>query len=64
MTGHAVVADSGPQLMPDYFNTDSVQARESLARLALLEAEVVVPGHGPPFQGTPAEAVTAALTRH
>jgi hypothetical protein len=63
MTGHAAVPDSGPQLMPDYFNTDSVRARESLERLAPLEAEVVVPGHGAPFHGTPAEAVTAALTR-
>jgi hypothetical protein len=34
-----------------------------LERLAPLEAEVVVPGHGAPFHGTPAEAVTAALTR-
>lgn len=61
MTEHAVVSQRGPQLPPDFFNHDYAQARASLDRLAGLAADVVVPGHGPAFRGTPAEAVKAAL---
>jgi glyoxylase-like metal-dependent hydrolase (beta-lactamase superfamily II) len=48
----------GPQVLA--FNEDAGTARESLARLAPLEAGTVVVGHGDPFRGTPAEAVEAA----
>jgi hypothetical protein len=34
----------------------------SLSALEPLAADVVVPGHGPPFRGSPAEAVQAALS--
>jgi glyoxylase-like metal-dependent hydrolase (beta-lactamase superfamily II) len=61
MTEHALVRAPGPQLLPDFFNHDPEEARASLRRLAALEAQVVVPGHGPAFQGSPAEAVDAAL---
>ena len=61
MTDHALVGSSGPQLMPDFFNLDSDRARASLRLLADLDAEVVVPGHGPAFLGTPTDAVGAAL---
>jgi len=61
MTEHAVVKTSGPQLLPDFFNHDNEQARASLQALAALKADVVVPGHGPAFRGTPAQAVAAAL---
>jgi glyoxylase-like metal-dependent hydrolase (beta-lactamase superfamily II) len=61
MTDHALVAIPGPQLLPAFFHHDLEQARASLLRLAPLPAEVVVPGHGPPFQGTPEAAVAAAL---
>ena len=50
---------TGPQLMP--FNEDSDHARESLSRLEGLPASVVLPGHGKPFAGSPAEAVERAL---
>lgn len=60
MTEHALASHTGPQLLPGFFNTDNAQARESLALLADLDAEVVVPGHGPAFRGTPAQAVQAA----
>jgi glyoxylase-like metal-dependent hydrolase (beta-lactamase superfamily II) len=61
MTGHALVRSPGPQLLPDFFNTDTALARASLGRLSDLEAEVVVPGHGPAFRGSPASAVAEAL---
>jgi glyoxylase-like metal-dependent hydrolase (beta-lactamase superfamily II) len=50
--------NTGPQLLP--FNEDSGEARESLTRLEPLAAELVVVGHGAPFEGTPAAAVDAA----
>ena len=34
---------------------------DSLRRLADLDAPLVLPGHGPPFAGTPADAVARAL---
>ena len=49
---------TGPQLVP--FNEDAAQARQSLSRLEELSANVVVVGHGRPFDGTPAEAVARA----
>ena len=63
MTGHAVAKQSGPQLLPAFFNTDTAQARASLHRLRGLAAEVVVPGHGPAFRGSPDLAVSQALAR-
>jgi glyoxylase-like metal-dependent hydrolase (beta-lactamase superfamily II) len=61
MTEHALVTAPGPQLLPDFFHHDPEEARASLQRLAALEAEVVIPGHGPVFRGSPAAAVEAAL---
>jgi len=62
MTGHAVEPKrSGPRLLPDFFNSDTQQARASLSRLHDLAADVVVPGHGPAFRGSPSDAVELAL---
>lgn len=52
---------NGVRLLSDYFNTDTAQAAASLERLRPLAAEVVVPGHGQPYFGTPADAVGEAL---
>ncbi len=61
MTGHALARSEGPRLLPDFFHTDAAQARESLEHLRNLSADVVVPGHGPAFAGSPALAVDLAL---
>jgi glyoxylase-like metal-dependent hydrolase (beta-lactamase superfamily II) len=60
-TGHAVSGREGPQMMPEFFDHDREQARRSLSALEPLAADVIVPGHGLPWRGTPAEAVRRAL---
>jgi glyoxylase-like metal-dependent hydrolase (beta-lactamase superfamily II) len=61
MTAHGLAKETGPQLLPGFFQRDVEQARASLQLLAPLEADVVVCGHGPAFVGSPATAVDAAL---
>jgi glyoxylase-like metal-dependent hydrolase (beta-lactamase superfamily II) len=50
----------GPQLMPHSFNVSNVHARESLAKVEGLEADVVLFGHGEPWHGGVAAAVAEA----
>jgi glyoxylase-like metal-dependent hydrolase (beta-lactamase superfamily II) len=42
----------------DHLDTD--QAYESLERLEMIDADLLLPGHGRPFEGTPAQAVELA----
>ncbi|MFL5737589.1 MAG: MBL fold metallo-hydrolase [Actinomycetota bacterium] len=44
----------GPRLAP--FTADAREAVESLRRIEALEASILLPGHGEPFTGSPAEA--------
>ena len=60
VTLNAVTGATGPRLAPDAFSSDPIGARASLARLEGLSAELVLPGHGEPFHGTPATAVAMA----
>jgi glyoxylase-like metal-dependent hydrolase (beta-lactamase superfamily II) len=48
--------------MPREFDVDPDRSLQSLVRLATLDAQVVLPGHGPPFRGSPAEAVERATS--
>ena len=48
----------GPQLSP--FNADRAQALESLARLEVIEATYVLPGHGAPWRQGARDAVKEA----
>lgn len=57
-TWSPVTGETGPQLSP--FQTDLDLTVASLARLEELPAAVVLPGHGEPFVGSPAEAVRLA----
>jgi glyoxylase-like metal-dependent hydrolase (beta-lactamase superfamily II) len=61
ITGHAVVPTTGPQLCPAFFTHDQEQARQALGSLAALDANVILPGHGPVHRGPVREAVAAAL---
>lgn len=50
---------TGPQLMPDLFHNDPALARESLARLAALDSDLLLPGHGDALAMPIADAVAA-----
>lgn len=66
LTGDALVNDNlltsgrGARLLPRIFNHDWEAAIASLDRLAGLEAEVLLTGHGAPLHLTPAEATEQA----
>jgi glyoxylase-like metal-dependent hydrolase (beta-lactamase superfamily II) len=66
LCGDAVVTHNpltgrvGPQIMPSAFNRDTPEALRSLAVLENVQADVMLPGHGDPFTGGPAEAVRLA----
>lgn len=51
----------GPQLIRPEFNFDHDQATRSLERFADLDADILIPGHGRPWRGSPADAVREAL---
>lgn len=62
ITGFPVDLDPPqPQMMHPYFAQDYEKVVQSTRRLADLEADVVVPGHGRPYYGSPAAAVAGAL---
>ncbi|QCR19996.1 MBL fold metallo-hydrolase [Agrococcus sp. SGAir0287] len=56
-TRHVLTGDEQPQLAP--FTDDPAAAAASLDRLAALDADVVVPGHGTVGRGTPRALVEA-----
>lgn len=60
VTLDAVTGQTGPRLAPAAFSSDPAAARASLSRLEGIDAELVLPGHGEPFLGTPAQAVALA----
>lgn len=60
ITGHPLAPHRGPQLLPSMFNHDEDSCRRSLSALALLEAEVLLPGHGPAWRGSVREATEQA----
>ncbi len=64
MTAHPTGRTTGPQLLPAVFNHDDAAALASLQALAALSADVVVPGHGPAYRGSPASAVEQAIAAH
>ena len=63
VTGHPLSPRSGPQLLPDRFNHDQDGCVRSLAALAMLETDVLLPGHGPVWRGPIREATAQATPR-
>lgn len=64
ITAHPAARTTGPQLCPPIFNHDEAAAVASLQALAGLSADVVLPGHGPAYHGSPGSAVEQALAAH
>jgi glyoxylase-like metal-dependent hydrolase (beta-lactamase superfamily II) len=60
VTGHPLARRSGPQLLPRVFNHSEPDCVRSLAALALLETDVLIPGHGDLWRGPIHEAVRTA----
>lgn len=60
VTGHPLLPP-GPQLLPSLFNHSDAECRQSLAVLAGVDADVLIPGHGDIWRGPMAEAAQQAL---
>ncbi|BBY49793.1 MBL fold metallo-hydrolase [Mycolicibacterium arabiense] len=60
VTGHPVSKLHGPQLLPGLFNHDQDSCERSLGALGMLDADVVLPGHGPVWRGPIREAAERA----
>ena len=56
VTGHPLLTRNGPQLLPSLFNHDQDGCVRSVAALAMLDTEVLLPGHGPVWRGSIGEA--------
>lgn len=64
LVNHNLLTDRpGPRLMPSIFSHNPSQAARSLDALSLLDADVLLPGHGEPLHMRPADAVAAARER-
>ncbi|MFB8246844.1 MBL fold metallo-hydrolase [Streptomyces sp. NPDC055952] len=63
VTGHPTARAEGPQLLPDMFHRERSRAVASLGVLAGLEAEVLLPGHGPVHRGPVRDAALRARER-
>lgn len=55
-----VSGETGPRLLPPFFNADNDQALASLQNIERASARWILPGHGLPWQGSPSDAVASA----
>jgi glyoxylase-like metal-dependent hydrolase (beta-lactamase superfamily II) len=60
VTRNMAKARAGPQISAGFSNTDTQQARESLAVIEGLDSDVLLPGHGEPWTEGVASAVEIA----
>jgi glyoxylase-like metal-dependent hydrolase (beta-lactamase superfamily II) len=63
VTAHPTTATAGPQLLAPMWHTDPDAARDNLRAIATIPARVILPGHGPLLEATPASVVAEALGR-
>ena len=57
VTGHPLSAMTGPQELMGFFHHDLDAMNASLDVIAEVDADAIVPGHGPVHRGSPREAV-------
>ena len=62
ITGHPLLRHRGPQLLPAVFSHSQNNCLRSLDALALLDTEVLLPGHGDVWRGPIREATQAAIS--
>ncbi|WP_239476708.1 MBL fold metallo-hydrolase [Nocardia arizonensis] len=63
VTAHPTSPISGPQILPDFFNHSTPATVDGLAGFEDVDAELVVPGHGPLWDGGVRRAVELARER-
>ncbi|MGR3874818.1 MBL fold metallo-hydrolase [Streptomyces graminifolii] len=63
VSGHATSRIKGPQLLPDMFHHERDRAVASLDVLETLDADTLLPGHGPVHTGPVREAARRARER-
>ncbi|ETW25786.1 MBL fold metallo-hydrolase [Mycobacterium gastri] len=63
ITGHPLLRCGGPQLLPAVFSHSQQNCIRSLSALALLETEILAPGHGELWRGPIRAATDEALQR-
>ncbi len=63
ITGHPLLSRAGPQLLPAVFSHNQDDCIRSLTALALLETEMLAPGHGDLWRGPIREAAEQATAR-
>jgi glyoxylase-like metal-dependent hydrolase (beta-lactamase superfamily II) len=62
-TGHPLSTVDGPQRIMAFFDHDPAGVETALDTIAGIEADWILPGHGPAWRGSPAEAVSRARRR-
>jgi glyoxylase-like metal-dependent hydrolase (beta-lactamase superfamily II) len=60
VTGHPTSRLRGPQLLPDFFHHERDKALAALRTVEEIDADVLLPGHGPAHHGSAAEAAERA----
>ncbi len=63
VTGHALLREEGPQLLPRFFNHDQARTRAALDVLRAVDADCIAPGHGAVHRGPLRAAVDEAVAR-
>jgi glyoxylase-like metal-dependent hydrolase (beta-lactamase superfamily II) len=61
ITGHPLLRHNGPQLLPAMFSHSQEGCLRSLDALALLETEILLPGHGDVWRGPIRQATDEAI---
>ena len=61
VTAHPTLDDVGPRLLPGFFSNDQDSAVRALSTLREIDADILVPGHGPTWNGPISQLADEAL---